>query len=101
MAKTTSLSSIISVSEYPADLTLIKKFLEGQRGTTILTLFKIVALSATGKGKSNAFRDYYLFLMGEKKYAEYNARHTVARKIAAVAYCVMKSGRRYDPDKLR
>jgi transposase len=68
---------------------------------SLKAVFKIAALSAIGKGKSNAFRDYYLYLIGEKKCAQYNARHAVARKIAAVAYCVMKSGRRYDPDKLR
>lgn len=68
---------------------------------SLKSVFKTAALSAVGKGKSNAFRDYYLYLINEKRYTEHNARHAVARKIAAVAYHVMKSGRRFDPDKLR
>ena len=44
-------------------------------------------------------RDYYLFLVNDKKYSEHNARHAVARRIAVLALGILKSGEKYNPKK--
>ena len=62
---------------------------------TLKGVFKTAALSAIG-GK-NSFDKYYDFLLTKKHYSEHNARHTVARKIATIAWAVMKSGKPFDP----
>ena len=61
------------------------------------SVYKTAAL-ATLKG-SNPFRNYYDRLLAEGV-AEHNARHAVARYIARVSYGMLKSGRRYDPDRV-
>lgn len=47
----------------------------------------------------NPFRDYYDHLLAEGV-AQHNARHAVARYIARVSFGMLKSGARYDPNKL-
>ena len=60
------------------------------------SVFKTAALAAIeGKGKNNPMRDYYDYLIKEKRYAEHNARHAVARRIAVLAWGVLKSGKKY------
>jgi len=68
---------------------------------SLKSVFKSAVISTIGKGKSNKFRDYYEYLIREKNYAPYNARHAVARKIATVTYAVMKSEKPYTPCCLR
>jgi hypothetical protein len=48
-------------------------------------------------GKNNPFNDYYEYLMKEKGYPEYQARHAVSRRIASISYGVLKTGQKYDP----
>ena len=58
-------------------------------------VFKTAALGVVGG--ENKFNEYYDFLLTKKHYSEYNARHAVARKIATIAWAVMKSGKPFDP----
>ncbi len=60
--------------------------------------FKIAALSAISM--DGPLREYYFYLIKEKNYADYNARNAVARKIASAVLGVMKSGKRYNKDKI-
>lgn len=68
---------------------------------TMKAVFKIAALSVIRKGQKNPFCSYYFYLMEEKNIARHNARHAVARKIAAVVINIMKNEGRYEPKKLR
>lgn len=63
-------------------------------------VFKTAALSVI-QGKENPLRDYYEYLIRKKGYADYNARHKVARRIALIAWGVLKSGKNFDPRRLR
>lgn len=67
---------------------------------TLKSVFKTAALSVIAGGSGNCFNSYYKFLLEKKHYSEHNARHAVARKIAAIAWAVMKSGKPFDPEKL-
>jgi hypothetical protein len=58
------------------------------------TVFKTAAINCTMarcSGSENPFRSYYHDLIDKRGYAEHNARHAVARRIAVVTYGVMKS----------
>jgi transposase len=57
---------------------------------TLKSVFKTAALSCIYR-EGNSLRDYYLYLIREKNYAEYNARHKVARRIATLTFGVLKS----------
>lgn len=59
-------------------------------------VFKTAALGAIqGEGKNNSMREYYDYLMREKKYPEHNARHAVARRIAVLTLGILKTGKKY------
>lgn len=64
------------------------------------SVFKTAALSVITKSAQNSFKDYYGFLIREKQYAEHDARHALARRIAIVAWGVMKSGKSFDPARM-
>ena len=65
---------------------------------TLKGVFKTAAMGVIGA--KNCFNKYYDFLLNEKHYSEHNARHAVARKIATIAWAVMKSGKPFDPEKM-
>jgi transposase len=56
------------------------------------SVYKTAALAVIG-GKSS-FNDYYEGLL-KKGYAEYNARHKVARRLAILSWGIFKSGKKY------
>lgn len=58
-------------------------------------IFKTAALSAIAPNAQCNLRDYYESLMNEKQYPDYQARHAVARRIAVLAYGVMKTKKTY------
>jgi transposase len=64
-------------------------------------VYKTAALATIGK--DNAFNDYYEYLMREKNYPDYQARHKVSRKLAILSWGIFKSGKRYrrEPIKIR
>jgi len=67
---------------------------------TLKGVFKTAALSVITGGSGNCFNNYYKFLLDKKHYSEHNARHAVARKIATIAWAMMKSGKPFDPEKM-
>ncbi len=64
------------------------------------SVFKTAALSAVTSKTENVFKAYYEYLQESKGLADYNARHAVARKIAVVAFGIMKSGKKFEPGRL-
>jgi len=57
------------------------------------SVYKTAAMAAIG-GK-NPMNSYYKYLIEKKRYPEYQARHTVARRIAVLSYGIFKEGKRY------
>ena len=49
----------------------------------------------------NPLREYYEYLLKEKKLSEHNARNAVARYIAKISLGIIKSGEKYKPYKWR
>lgn len=49
----------------------------------------------------NPLREYYDYLLNEKKLPEYNAKHALARYIAKISLGIIKSGEKYKPYKWR
>lgn len=66
---------------------------------TLKGVFKTAALAVIEKSTDNSFRDYYRFLIREKGYPEYQARHATARRIAVVTWGVLKSGKRFQAER--
>jgi transposase len=48
-------------------------------------------------GGNNPINDYYEYLIREKGYSEYNARHKACRRLATLSLGVFKSGKKYQP----
>lgn len=49
----------------------------------------------------NPLREYYEYLINEKKLPEYKAKHALARNIAKISLGIIKSGEKYKPYKWR
>lgn len=64
---------------------------------TLKSVFKSAAIAVTAEHANNSMKDYYEYLIQEKGYADYNARHAVSRRIAVVALAILKNGRRFKP----
>lgn len=60
---------------------------------TLKSVYKTAALGTIGG--DNEFNDYYEYLIREKGYADYNARHKVARRLAILSWGIFKSGKPY------
>ncbi len=58
-------------------------------------VYKIGAITAIGG--NNPLNDYYEYLMKEKQYPDYQARHKTARRLAILSLGVFKSGKKYLP----
>ncbi|MHB8906005.1 MAG: hypothetical protein ACYC4T_08775 [Melioribacteraceae bacterium] len=59
------------------------------------SVYKTAALAAI-RG-NNPIREYYEYLINEKKISEQNAKQSAARYIAKITYGIMKSGEKYKP----
>jgi len=59
------------------------------------SVYKSGVLAAIGG--NNPINDYYEYLIKEKKYPDYNARHKACRRLAVLSFGVFKSGKRYKP----
>lgn len=62
---------------------------------TMKSVYKTGVMSAIGG--NNEINDYYEYLIREKGYADYNARHKACRRLAILSYGVFKSGKKYQP----
>lgn len=67
---------------------------------TLKSVFKTAALTALSAKDSNPFAEYYQHLMEEENYAPHNARHKVARRIAVLAYGILKTKKKFNKEKL-
>ncbi len=76
----------------------------GWRGSrycrTLKSVFKTAALSVIRAAGNSSFKDYHRFLLEKKRYAEHQARHALARRIAVVAWGVMKSGKKFEAERI-
>lgn len=59
------------------------------------SVYKTGAITAIGG--NNPINDYYEYLMQEKEYPDYQARHKTARRLAVLSWGVFKSGQKYEP----
>lgn len=59
------------------------------------SVYKTGAITAIGG--NNPINDYYEYLIREKKYPDYQARHKAARRLAILSWGVFKSGEKYKP----
>jgi transposase len=50
-------------------------------------------------GGNNPINDYYEYLIQEKRYADYTARHKACRRLATLSLGVFKSGKPFQPDR--
>ena len=48
-------------------------------------------------GGNNPINDYYEYLIEEKGYPDYNARHKTCRRLAILSLGIFKSGKKYQP----
>lgn len=62
-------------------------------------VFDTAACACIQGNAENPMRQFYDYLRTEKRYPDHHARRAVARKIATLAYGVMKSGKKYDPKR--
>jgi transposase len=62
-------------------------------------IFKICTFAAIGENRNNPIRSYYEYLLREKKYADYDARHATSRWVATLAWGVLKTKVKYQPRK--
>jgi len=63
------------------------------------SVYKIGAVTAIDG--NNPIGDYYKYLMKEKGYPDYQARHKAARRLAVLSLGVFKSKKRYQPNYRR
>jgi transposase len=66
---------------------------------SLKSVFKTGALAVI-QSEANPFKEYYEYLLAEKRLSDQNARHALARRIAVVALGVMKSGKPFDPERI-
>jgi transposase len=64
-------------------------------------VFKTAAMSVINQCQPGPLRDYYCSLITEKRYADHDARHAVARRIATVTFGVWRSGKKFDAQRIQ
>lgn len=67
---------------------------------TLKCVFKTAAMSITIHPESGLY-GYYKYLVHEKKYQPYNVRNALARRVATLAYGVLKSGKRFEKERIQ
>lgn len=70
---------------------------EPRSNRVLKSVFKTAALSTiVMANEQNPLRQYYEYLLKEKRYAEHNARHAVARRVAVLAWGVLKTKKKFN-----
>ena len=66
-------------------------------------VFKTAAFSiiAKGENKKNPLNNYYHYLIQEKHYSPHTATSALARRIAVLAYGILKTGKKFNPEILK
>jgi transposase len=67
---------------------------------TLKYVFKTAAMTITIH-PDGAMWEYYQYLTHEKKYSDHNVRNALARRIATLAYGVLKTGKRFEQKQKR
>ncbi len=65
---------------------------------TLKTVFKTAAFTLLQEGRENILRNYYNREI-QKGRSDFNARHAVARRVATLAFGVLKSKKKFDPSR--
>lgn len=65
------------------------------------SVFKTAALNALTPNRKNFLSDFFHFLIKKKNYSERNARHAVSRRIAVLAYGIMKSNKPFELGRIK
>ena len=60
-------------------------------------VYKMGVMAAIGG--NNPINEYYEYLIGEKGYPPYQARHKACRRLAILSFGVLKSGKKYQPHR--
>lgn len=60
-------------------------------------VFQNAALTALNDKKQPAMRELYRYLIDEKKYPDWQAKHFIARKLAVLSLGILKSGEKFNP----
>lgn len=66
---------------------------------TLKAVFKMCTAAAIYGGTNNPIRSYYEYLLNDKKYSDFNARHSACRWLAALALAVLKRKEKYQPTR--
>jgi len=74
---------------------------KSQYSPAMKCVFKTAALASIDDRASGPVKVYYDYLRHEKRYSDHNARHATARRIATLAWGVMKSGKKFDARRLK
>ena len=64
---------------------------------SLKSVFKTCTLAAICEGRNNPIRARYEYLLHEKHLADHDARHSICRWIATLAWAVMKENKKYQP----
>jgi transposase len=72
-----------------------------QYNRTLKSVFKTAALACMDADAKSPLKEYYDYLIFQKRYPDHNARHALARRIATLAWGVMKSGKQFDRERLK
>jgi hypothetical protein len=56
-------------------------------------------VTTKGNSSDSPMKKYYDYLVQEKGYPDYQAKHAFARRIATLAYGVLNEGRKFDADR--
>ena len=62
-------------------------------------VFKMASHTVTQARCSNAMKELYEYLIKERQKSPEMARHAVARRLAVLAYGILKTGEKYDPNR--
>lgn len=62
-------------------------------------VFQNAALNALNDKKTPAMRDYYNYLLTEKKHPDWVAKNAVARRLAILSLGILKAGKKFDPKR--
>jgi transposase len=70
---------------------------EPRYSSILKEVFKFAAIGATSCTRNSSFSRYYDYLVLEKNYPPHNARNALSRRIAILAWGVLKSGKAFKP----
>jgi len=68
---------------------------------SLKSVFKTAAFSVLLPNNDSLLKEYYYFLTKEKNYNERSARNAIARRVATLAYGVLKTEKEFDPRRIK